>query len=322
MKFGAWIHERDMSLDEQILEAAQSGLRSIRSYSLDYSRGAVPALKRIGLSLLAGMHVESEALAENWRSQVCLEDLSEIHNLGVNLEGICVGNELRQGGDTFDSKRFTARLAFGLANVLDTYRHWMAEREIATPLTYAMEGIVLDQHGTFHEWVWPLIDACDIVSINLYPMDVPAWFTFGAFDESRKFLTDRRIRNDRLDLFELQLRQVLTQLERVDKPMLFSETGFPSAIGYQLENETLVIPQTDHDLYAEAMADFISRIRAVDADFKGRIKALYFYEWRDNLYHSKIWNIEQSPIHVAFGLCDRFGIQKFDIRKLLAEDHS
>jgi len=322
MKFGAWIHERNLSLEEQIRTAHQSGLRSIRSYSLDYSRRAVPTVKQYGVSLLAGMHLEGESLVADWRQQVNLEELAEITQLEVDLEGICVGNELREGGDAADRKRFTARLSFGLANVLNTYRHWLDEHDISVPLTYAMEGIVFDQHGRFHEWLWPLIDACDIVSINLYPMGVPEWFTFGAFDESRKFLTDRRVRNDRLNLFELQLRQVLTQLERVDKPMLFSETGFPSAIGYQMEDKSLVIPQNDNDLYGAAMAEFMTRIRTVNADFNGRIKSLYFYEWRDNLYHSKISNIEQSPIHVAFGLCDRFGNPKFDIRKLLAEDNS
>ena len=322
MKFGAWIHERDLPLEEQILTAKQSGLQSIRSYSLDYSRRAAPALKQNGMSLLAGMHIDAEALAADWRSQVRLDDLAEIQGLGVELEGICVGNELRQGGDAFDTRKFTARLAFGLANVLDTYRGWMKERGLVTPLTYAMEGIVFDKHGTFAEWIWPLIDACDIVSINLYPMDVPAWFTFGAFEESRKFLTNLRVRNDRLNLFELQLRQVLSQLERVDKPMMFTETGFPSATGYHIEDQTLVIPETDNDLYAATMADLMTRIQSVNADFDGRIQALYFYEWRDNLYHSKIWNIEQSPIHVAFGLCDRFGVPKFDIRKLLTENNS
>lgn len=322
MKFGAWIHERNLSLEEQIRAAHQSGLRAIRSYSLEYSQRAVPALKQHGMSLLAGMHLEGESLVADWRQQVNLGELAEITQLGVELEGICVGNELREGGDTADRKRFTARLSFGLANVLNTYRHWLDEHGISLPLTYAMEGIVFDQQGIFHEWLWPLIDACDIVSINLYPMGIPEWFTFGAFDESRKFLTDRRVRNDRLNLFELQLRQVLTQLERVDKPMLFSETGFPSAMGYQMEDQSLVIPQNDNDLYGAAMTEFMTRIRTVNADFNGRIKALYFYEWRDNLYHSKISNIEQSPIHVAFGLCDRFGTAKFDIRKLLAEDNS
>jgi hypothetical protein len=322
MKFGAWIHEHDLSLDEQILAARQSGLRSIRSYSLDYSRRVVPTLKQNGMSLLAGMHIEGESLVADWQQQVNFEELAEITKLGVELEGICVGNELREGGDAADRKRFSARLSFGLANLLNTYRHWLDEHAISVPLTYAMEGIVFDQHGTFHEWLWPLIDACDIVSINLYPMGVPEWFTFGAFAESRRFLTDRRVRNDRLNLFELQLRQVLTQLERVDKPMLFSETGFPSAIDYQMEDKNLVIPQNDNDLYGAAMAEFMTRIHTVNADFNGRIKSLYFYEWRDNLYHSKISNVEQSPIHVAFGLCDRFGTPKFDIRKLLAEDNS
>ncbi len=322
MKFGAWIHDHDLSLEEQILAARQNGLQSIRSYSLDYSRRAVPILKQNGMSLLAGMHIDGESLVADWRQQVNFAELTEITKLGVKLEGICVGNELREGGDAADKKRFTARLSFGLANVLNTYRHWLDEHGIAVSLTYAMEGIVFDQYGTFHESMWPLIDACDIVSINLYPMGIPEWFTFGAFAESRRFLTERRVLNNRLNLFELQLRQVLNQLERVDKPMMFSETGFPSAIGYRVENEELVIPETDNDLYADAMADFMTRIHTVNADFNGRIKALYFYEWRDNLYHSKIWNVEQSPIHVAFGLCDRFGIPKFDIRKLLAEDNS
>ena len=323
MQIGAWIHgEESPSLEQQIGMAAANGLQTIRCYHYDYAETAASALKKHGLSLLAGMHVDGEALVTNWRSQVRLDELEAYQVLGIPLEAICVGNELREGGDAADKKQFTARLSFGLANVLNTYRHWLDDHGISIPLTYAMEGIVFDQYGTFHEWIWPLIDACDIVAINLYPMGVPEWFTFGAFDESRKFLTDRRVRNDRLNLFELQLRQVLTQLERVDKPMLFSETGFPSAIGYQIENKNLVIPQNDNDLYGAAMAEFMTRIHTVNADFNGRIKSLYFYEWRDNLYHSKIWNIEQSPIHAAFGLCDRFGTPKIDILKLLAEDNS
>lgn len=320
MKFGAWIHERDLSLEEQFDAANLNGLQTIRSYTLDYSQRAAPILKKQGMSLLAGMHIDSEALVANWRSQVRLDELAEIHNLDVKLEGICVGNELREGGDEFDKKRFTARLSFGLANVLESYRCWMDERKIDVPLTYAMESIVFDEGGNFYEWVWPLIDACDIVSINLYPMGVPEWSTFGAFEESRKFLSDPKVRNDRFSLYELQLRRVLEQLKGVDKTMMFSETGFPSATGYQLEGETLVIPQTDNDLYSSAMCEFISIIRKVNQDFEGRIKSLYFYEWRDNLYHSKIWNVEESPIHVAFGLCDRFGTPKFDIQKLLNED--
>jgi hypothetical protein len=322
VKFGAWIHEHDLSLEEQIRAGQQSGLRSIRSYSLDYSQRAATVLKEEGLSLLAGMHIDGESLVDDWRKQVNLEELAEITKLGVELEGICVGNELREGGDAADKKQFTARLSFGLANVLHTYRRWLDDHGITVPLTYAMEGIVFDQYGTFHEWIWPLIDACDIVSINLYPMGIPEWFTFGAFDESRKFLNDQRVRHNRLALFDLQLRQILTQLERVDKPMMFSETGFPSAIAYRVEKQELVIPESDNDLYAAAMAEFLRRVHSINTDFKDRIKSLYFYEWRDNLYHSKIWNIEQSPIHVAFGLCDRFGTPKFDIRKLLTQDNS
>jgi hypothetical protein len=87
-------------------------------------------------------------------------------------------------------------------------------------------------------------------------------------------------------------------------------------VGYHVEGERLVVPESDNDRYCEVMRDFVRLIRQVNADYGGRIQAVYFYEWRDNLYHGKIWNVEQSPIHVAFGLCDRFGVPKFDLKEL------
>ena len=144
-----------------------------------------------------------------------------------------------------------------------------------------------------------------------------AWFTFGAFEESRRFLCDSRVRNDRLVLFELHLRRALQELEHAGKPALLSETGFPSAVGYHTEGERLVVPENDNARYGEAMHEFIKLIRRVNADYDGRIQALCFYEWRDNLFHGKIWNVEQSPIHVAFGLCDRSGVPKFNFKELV-----
>jgi len=318
VKIGAWIHAHDdISLGEQIGLAAENGLQTIRSYHIGYAEKTVSALKQTGMSLLGGMHVDAGALVQDWRSQLRLDELARYHELGVPLEAICVGNELREGGDEPGKKRFTARLSFGLANVLAAYRGWLDERGYTTPLTYAMEGIVLDSQGNFNEWLWPLIDACDVVSANHYPMGSNAWFTFGAFEESRRFLHDARVCNDRLVLFELYLRRILQQLERAGKPMFLSETGFPSAVGYHMEGERLVVPESDNARYGELMTEFIDLIRRVNADYGDRIQAIYFYEWRDNLYHGKIWNVERSPIHVAFGLCDRFGEPKFDIRRMV-----
>jgi hypothetical protein len=314
MKIGAWIHAGgNVPLDEQIALAADNGLETIRCYGLDYAEKAAPALGRAGMSLLGGIHVDAEALILDWGSQVRLDDIARYHELGIPLEAICVGNELREGGDAPDKKRFTARLSFGLAKVLATYRHWLDEHGYPTPLTYAMEGIVHDREGLFHEWLWPLIDACDVVSLNAYPMGYDAWFTFDAFEESRRFLHDPRARHDRLVLFELRLRRVLQQLEQAGKPMFLSETGFPSAVGYHLEGDRLVVPQSDNECFGQAMHEFATLLRQVNTEYDGRIQALYFYEWRDNLFHDKIWNVEQSPIHVAFGLCDRTGAPKLDI---------
>jgi len=320
MRYGAWIHTGDdLSLEAQLAVAAGSGLTAIRSYGIGYAERAALALQRFDMRLLAGMHIDAEALVADWRSQVRLDELARYHELGVPLDAVCVGNELREGGDAPDQKRFTARLSFGLANVLATYRRWLDDHGYATPLTYAMEGIVLDAEGRFFEWLWPLVDACDIVGLNLYPMDNAAWFTYGAFEESRRFLHDTRVRHDRLALFELHLRSVLAQLEGLSKPLILTETGFPSAVDYTIEKDHWVIPEHDRAAYAAAMGEFLGRIRTVDAEYGGAIRSLYFYEWRDNLYHPKIWNVEQSPIHVAFGLCDRGGAPKFDVGSLLAD---
>ncbi len=318
MKIGAWIHDYDdIPLDEQIALAAENGLQTIRSYHITYAEGVAPVLKRTGMSLLGGMHVDADALVDDWRSQVRLDELARYHELGVPLEAICVGNELREGGDEPDAKRFTARLSFNLANLISTYRQWLDEHGYSTPLTYAMEGIVFDREGCFNEWLWPLIDACDVVSLNAYPMGNSAWFTFDAFEESRRFLCDSRAHNDRLAEFELLLRRALGQLEGVDRPVFLSETGFPSAVGYHMQGEHLVVPESDNARYGEAMRRFVDLLHRVNADYDDRIHALYFYEWRDNLHHAKIWNVEQSPIHVAFGLCDRFGVPKFNIKELV-----
>jgi len=318
MQIGAWIHgEESPSLEQQIGLAAANGLQTIRCYHYDYAKTAASTLKKCGLSLLAGMHIDSGALVADWRSQVRLDELDAYQVLDVPLEAICVGNELREGGDAADKKRFTARVSFALANVLHDYRRWLDDHGFQTPLTYAMEGIVFDKQGLFYEWLWPLVDACDIVGVNFYPMTAEGWFTFGAFEESRRFLCDERQRHDRLVAFEHGLRTLLGQLESVHKPLILTETGFPSAIGYHMEGERLVIPETDPERYTEAMYEFLGIIKRVNADYGHPIRALYFYEWRDNLHHDKIWNIEASPIHVAFGLCDRHGVPKTDIKALL-----
>ncbi len=318
MRIGAWIHEHDdLPLDGQIETAAQNGLTTIRCYYYGYAERAAPALKRTGISLLAGLNIDAAGLVSDWRSQIRLDDLARYCDLGVRLEGICVGNELREGGDAPDKKRFTARLSFGLANVLETYRTWLDKRGSRTPLTYAMEGIVFDAQGNFHEWLWPLIDACDVIGVNLYPMGNEAWFTFGAFEESRRFLRDPRTRHDRLASFECQLRKLMNQIERVGKPLILTETGFPSAIGYRLEGERLIVPESDDAGFASALEEFVGLVARVNQEHWGGIRALYFYEWWDNLYHTKIWNVEQSPIHSAFGLCDAEGKPKLDIRRLV-----
>jgi hypothetical protein len=318
MIVGAWIHEGDgIRVTHHIPMLALCGLKSIRCYDYSYAQRAASSLKTYNLSLLAGMHVDGPKLAADWCSQLQLEELDGYHRLGVRLEAICVGNEVRQGGDAPGEKKFTPNLSQNLSRLLTAYRIWLDDHGLTTPLTYAMEGIVFDKEGNFYDWVWPVIEACDIVGVNSYPMNDAGWFTFGAFEESRRFLRNRDFRREQFTQYEVRFRLLLEQLAKAGKPLLLTEAGFPSAVGYYREGERLVIPESDHSRYAEAMYEFVSLVRRINDEYDNPIRGIYFYEWRDNLYHEKIWNVEGSPIHVAFGLCDRFGNAKFDIEKMV-----
>jgi exo-beta-1,3-glucanase (GH17 family) len=318
MIIGAWIHESDgMSVGQQIPHAAQNGLHSIRSYDFDYAKRAAPALQRYNLSLLAGMHVDAPNLLTNWKTQQRLNELEAYHQLGVDLEAICVGNELREGGDEPEKKVFSPALARNLADLISSYRTWLGDHGYTTPITYAMEGIVFDQKGNFFEWVWSVVEACDIVGVNLYPMDNAGWFTFGAFDESRRFLLDTGFRKARLAEYKARFDLLLDQLKKVGKPLLLTETGFPSAVGYLQMEDRLIVPDNAPGHYGIAMQEFLELIKSLDSKYDHLIRGLYFYEWRDNLYHDKIWNVENSPIHTTFGLCDHHGVPKMDIKALI-----
>jgi hypothetical protein len=89
MKIGAWIHTHEhLELDRSIELAAQHSLSTIRSYSFDYAQKAAPALRKQGMSILGGIHVDSAELVRDWHSQVRIDELDAYHKLGVSLEGI------------------------------------------------------------------------------------------------------------------------------------------------------------------------------------------------------------------------------------------
>ena len=190
-----------------------------------------------------------------------------------------LGTSYARGGNTPQHKQFTARLSFGLANLIAAYCEWMAQHGSTVPLTYAMEGSVFDTAGYFHEWLWPLIDACDVVALNLYPMDSKGWVGFGAFDESRRFLREPRFRRDRLVHFEAGLRRTLQQLMPTRKPVVISETGFPSAVGWHRDDDGVLVPDSDITHYEACMHELVALFRRVNEDYQGRISAVYFYEW-------------------------------------------
>ena len=323
MKIGAWIHDYSgQNLEEQVRHAATAGIRSVRSYHFDYSRKIAPLAKEQGMTLLAGIPVDSEGLVKEWSSQVRLDDLDSTIALECPLEAICVGNELREGGDDPATKRFTARLSYGLARLIETYRNHLERSGASTRFTYAMEVLVFDDSLQFKDSVLPLIDACDVVSLNSYPITDEQWFGYSAFEANAEFLRNDRVWRRKLSIYEARLRNALELLMMLDKPLILSEMGFPSGVGYRIDGTIKgndhIWPVHDLDAFGNRMREYVELLSQISRDYGGLLETVHFYEWWDNHYHSKIWNVEQSPMHTCFGLCDEAGNEKLDISALCA----
>ena len=323
MKLGAWIHDHaGTDVRAHFDAAARAGIASVRGYSVDYSEKVAPWVREHGLTLVAGLHVDERALVDDWRSQVKLDELERTVALDCELEAICVGNELREGGDDWGTKRFTARLSYGLARVLEEYHRWLDRNGSNARLTYAMESLVFDDAGRFREHLWPLVDELDVVSMNLYPMTAAHWQGFDAFDINAAFLRTDKAWRRAMSRYESHLRRVMDVLESRGKPAFLSEMGFPSGVGYRIDGtidgRDRILPEHDTAAFEARMRAYVDLLARVSADYDGLLEATYFYEWWDNHHHPKIWNVEQSPIHTCFGLCDHEGVAKLDVAALVA----
>jgi hypothetical protein len=69
MKIGAWIHDHaEGNLGDEVAHAARAGIASLRTYQLEYSQQLAPLAEPLDVSLMAGIHVDSGHLIQDWRS--------------------------------------------------------------------------------------------------------------------------------------------------------------------------------------------------------------------------------------------------------------
>ncbi|MGB9718682.1 MAG: hypothetical protein ACPL4E_09650 [Thermoproteota archaeon] len=327
MIIGAWFHPSGVRRIENsgFSQAAKTGINAVRTYNYEHSEKIAGIIKKLNMSLYAGIHVDSENLLKGWCSEIKQEHILRTHELDVPLTAICLGNELREYTEGEPPNwKFTGRLAFALSNLIAATRKLIREHGFDTPVTYAMEGFGLDADGKVKEWILPIVEAVDICSVNCYPMEAKDWFTLGAFEHNKRFLTDAREANLRLARFEFMLRSLLNELEKYDKPLIISETGLHAGVGFKIVKtkrktgsiETLdgkkIIPIQDVNNFMRVYLQLSEVISRVNRDYSGRIRGVFIYEWRDNPFHRKIKS-ENSPVHACFGLCYVDGTPKFDI---------
>jgi hypothetical protein len=332
MIVGAWFHPSGVIRieDSGLSNAVKTGIEAARTYNYEHSEKISGIMKKLNMSLYAGIDINPENLLKDWRHEIKQNHILGTHQLNVPLTAICFGNELREyteGGPP--NWKFTGRLAFAISNLLTAAKKFIQEHGFSTPVTYAMEGFGLDADGKLKEWVVPIVEAVDVHSINCYPMEAKDWFTLDAFRHNKKFLTDAREANLRLAKFEFMLRSLLNELERYDKPLIISETGLHAGVDFKVVRRresskklaietiggTRIIPIQDSNNFMKAYLRLSRLISEVNRDYSGRIQGVFIYEWRDNPFHKKIKS-EDSPVHACFGLCYVDGSPKFDISKV------
>jgi hypothetical protein len=334
MIVGVWFHSAGIKRieDSGFSRAAEFGVKAARTYNYEHSEKIADVLKRLNMSLFAGISIDPVNLIKDWRQELKHHQILKTHELGIPLIAICLGNELREymPGEPPNWK-FTGRLAFALSNLIRAAKQFMEEHGFNTPVTYAMEGFKLEADGKLQEWVVPLAEAVDIYSLNCYPMEAEDWFTLDAFKRNRRFLTDDKETNLRLVKFEFMLRTLLDELERYDKPLILSEFGLHAGVDFkvvekseakessatELRDGTKIIPIQDPDNFRRVYLKLAHLIDRVNRDYSNRIRCSFIYEWRDNPFHGKIKS-ENSPVHACFGLCYVDGTPKFDISEIIS----
>lgn len=331
MIVGAWFHPSGIERieDSGFADAVKVGIRAARTYNCEHSERIANTLKRLSMSLYAGIHIDPARLLKNWRSEIRQDQILKTLNLNVPLIAICLGNELREymEGD-IPNWKFTGRLAFALSNLIMETKKIMLEHGFNVPVTYAMEGFGLGANGKLQEWIVPIVEAVDIYSANCYPMEAKDWFTLNAFRHNKEFLTNDKETNLRLVKFELMLRHLLNELEKYDKCLMLSEVGIHAGVDFKIVEkhgegagviETLdgrkIISIQDTNNFMKVYLQLACLINRVNRDYSGRIKGVFIYEWRDNPFHGKI-KTENSPVHACFGLCYVNGTPKFNILKI------
>lgn len=310
---GAWFHNADGKLSSDQLKAASvAGIKSIRSYNYSYVAELSQILKKLEMSVYAGIYVTAEDILSNPSSQIKKDIATQYFDLDIPITALCIGNELRDPWTEVGKWTLSEKLASNLALVISELKKWLTDQGYNVPLTYAMEGPF-----PWKDYLAPVIEACDIISINHYPIKGRHWFGDEGLAENDKFLTNKCERELLMLDYELALRQVMEQVTSLGKELILSETGIPSGISFKREGN-LVIPEHNCDAFTDAYQQLLSIIYKVSADYDGKIKAIYFYEWRDNLYHPKI-QTEHSPLHTCFGLCYSDGTPKFDLHRVLED---
>lgn len=313
MLCGTWFHNDDGSLNGQhVVSAYREGISLVRSYAFEHIAPIVDMIRQCDMGVLAGIHVDPEEVLTRPHDVALTGELRAYLESGVRLHAVCIGNELRDPWTAIGQWTFSEELAFKFCIVLERARTLLTELgESDLRLTYAME-----RPFPWEPWLQPVVDACDFVSINLFPIENRHWFGPASMNANRSMLLSRNEQKLLLLKYDIALREVLERSRAVGKRVILSETGIPSGVSYEWRGER-VVSQHLIEPWQEMLCEMMEIVMEANDDYGGAIEAVYLYEWRDNCCHSKRM-VEDSPAHASFGLCFDDGLEKADVKQIVS----
>lgn len=313
MLLGTWFHNDDRNLNGQhVVSAHRRGISLVRSYTFEHIAPIVDVIRECEMSVLAGVHVDPEEVLTR-PNDVSLEgEIRAYLESGVKVHAVCIGNELRDPWTKIGQWTFSEELATKFCIVLDRARELLTDLGVCElRVTYAME-----RPFPWESWLQPVVNACDFVSINLFPIENRHWFGPASMDANRSMLLSRNEQKLLLLKYEVALREVLERTCAVGKRVILSETGIPSGISYEWRGER-ILSQHLIEPWREMLCKMMDIVVRANDAYGGCIEAVYLYEWRDNCWHSKRM-VEDSPAHASFGLCYEDGAEKVDVPQIVS----
>lgn len=323
-KLGIYVSPDEYSNSGDVLGQVGSwGIDSLRVFSLNEGARLAPYAATHGMDLYLATHVSAFDLMNTSKLHIDLAAMDQISSSKVAIHALCLGHELGVPVES-DTKhaRFPDSYEKTMVKVFNIFRsrfmivkERIRRRNIRWPLTHAFtagEIWALVDDMPWSKSLASLVESLDLVSVTIYPH--ADWKGHLGLKSNHTFLSDRNYRLELIDRFEEEFSRLCDCLTGLGKPIVISETGLSSCIGWKGSRKN-GMPIHGDDLYVEAFSDWMDALGRICRNYSG-MRSVYLFEWKDNPEHPLVRG-SGLYIHAGFGLAEKNGHPKISRKSFL-----